>query len=117
MVFAGIECGAPIIFRITGAPLTLAGSSEDCRADGFKIEQSSDGEAFTEVATVDAKAGSYTASGPGRGKTYYYHVCPSSPQRGQAPGKSSRSALKQLTSPLASTNWIFATLASCCWLR
>jgi hypothetical protein len=62
------------VTSVTKKEISLEWSSEDCRADGFIVEQSSDGEVFTEVATVGAKDRTYTATGLGRGRTYYYRV-------------------------------------------
>jgi hypothetical protein len=63
-----------IVTAISKKEIDLAWDAGDCNRDGFKIEQSIDGEHFTEVGSVGATVTSYRATGLARGTTYYYRV-------------------------------------------
>ena len=54
--------------------ITLSWTDNANNEDGFKIERSSDGSSFTQIATVGANAESYTNTGLASGSTYYYRV-------------------------------------------
>jgi hypothetical protein len=63
-----------IVTAITKKEIDLAWASGDCYSDGFKVEQSLDGEHFSEVASVGLAATGYRATGLARGTTYYFRV-------------------------------------------
>jgi hypothetical protein len=54
--------------------VVLSWSDNSGNESGFKIERSTDGLIFTQIATTGANASSYTNSGLTSGTTYHYRV-------------------------------------------
>jgi hypothetical protein len=54
--------------------IKVAWSDNSVREDGYKIERSTDGKTFSQIATVGASTTSYTNTGLSSGKKYYYRV-------------------------------------------
>jgi N-acetylneuraminic acid mutarotase len=59
---------------VSSTSLKLAWSDNSVREDGYKIERSTDGSNFSQIATVGANVSTYTNSGLTSGKKYYYRV-------------------------------------------
>lgn len=74
---ANLQAPAPpavVITSVSKKEIDLAWAAGDCYGDGFKIEQSLDGEHFSEVATAGPTVTLYRATGLARGTTYYFRV-------------------------------------------
>jgi pectate lyase len=59
---------------ISGSQINLGWSDNSNNEDGFKIERSTDGVNFTQIATVGANVTSYPNTGLAAATTYYYRV-------------------------------------------
>ena len=59
---------------IAKTKVTLTWTDNAGTESGFKIERSSDGQTFTQIATVGANVTSYTNTGLKKRRTYYYRV-------------------------------------------
>jgi len=61
-------------FTANAAELTLSWNDNSNNEDGFKIERSSDGSSFTEIATVGANVATYQDTTIAKGQNYTYRV-------------------------------------------
>jgi len=61
---------------LSKSKVLLAWADGSGNEDGFKIERSTDGQTFTQIATVGANATTYTNTGVNSNKnaSYYYRV-------------------------------------------
>jgi N-acetylneuraminic acid mutarotase len=62
------------VSSVSSTSLKLAWSDNSVREDGYKIERSTDGKSFSQIATVGANVSTYTNTGLTSGKKYYYRV-------------------------------------------
>jgi hypothetical protein len=60
--------------RLNNTRIRINWQDNSNNEDGFKIERSTDGVNFTQIATVGANTTSFTNSGLSRNTTYYYRV-------------------------------------------
>jgi len=76
---------------------------------GFKIERSTDGTNFTQIATVGANATTYSDSGLSSGTAYYYRVRATN-AAGDSPYSNTASAITSgTTTYLSDLTWVSAT--------
>jgi hypothetical protein len=59
---------------VSSTEIDLAWTDNSANETGFKIERSTNGTSFTQIATVSANVGSYSNAGLTKNKTYYYRV-------------------------------------------
>jgi N-acetylneuraminic acid mutarotase len=62
------------VSSVSSTSLKLAWSDNSVREEGYKIERSTDGTSFSQIATVGVNVSTYTNSGLTSGKKYYYRV-------------------------------------------
>jgi len=59
---------------VSRSQINLAWGDNSSNEDGFRIEQSTNGTTFAEIATVGANVKAYQSTGLSANKTYYYRV-------------------------------------------
>jgi hypothetical protein len=59
---------------VSRSQINLAWTDNSNNEDGFKVERSTNGSSFTQIATVGANVTSYASTGLQKNKTYYYRV-------------------------------------------
>jgi predicted phage tail protein len=59
---------------VSNSQINLAWTDNSANEDGFKIERSLNGSAWTEIGTVTRNVTSYASTGLSANKTYYYRV-------------------------------------------
>ena len=84
--------------------INLQWIDNDVQATGYKLEQSTDGTNFTEIATLASNVTSYANTGLLAGTTYYYRI-----RAYNTVGSSAYSNLTQATTPTAGSGQIRVT--------
>jgi hypothetical protein len=59
---------------VSGTRIDLAWSDNSTNETGFRVERSTNGSSFTQIATTGADGNSYSSTGLAKNKTYYYRV-------------------------------------------
>ncbi len=59
---------------VSTAQINLSWNDNAANESGFKVEQSTDGTTFSQIATVSANVTSYSSTGLTRNRNYYYRV-------------------------------------------
>ncbi len=83
--FTGVQTGVPplptplaptnlIATAVSSSQINLAWSAGSTNQTGFRIERSTNGTTFTQIATTSAGTTTYSNSGVSVGMTYYYRV-------------------------------------------